>query len=208
MKPNVSELVQMAQYCLSNNLIVSGKASVARTVSVIVSNRIDQNSQDVDISDIRILANAVHSVMCGNNSNVMKSSSGSGKSVFGKHVLVSMGARGVLWVGPSKIMSTGSAALNKSSGIVVDDQMARANVQLPAMPIPEGQRILHTNGAGDALCGGVIAEIVTRMNLHDIKQRDIVKDSKVPSAAPLLPDMDCIMQGMKNAQRWLITKRD
>lgn len=218
MKPNVSELVQMASYCLNNNLILSGKSSVARTVSVIVSNRIDKSSQEVEESDVRILANAVHSVMCGTNSSSSGNRAGSSssnssggaavRSVFGKHVLVSMGARGLLWVGPSKIMSTGSAALNRSSGIVVDEQMARASCQLPAVPIPQGQKILHTNGAGDALCGGVISEIVTRMNLFDIKQRDIVKDSKVPSSPPLLPDMDCLVQGMKNAQRWLTSKRE
>lgn len=205
MKPNISELIQMASYCLNNNLILSGKSSVARTVSVIVSNRIDKTAADVDVSDVRILANAVHSVMCGNTT---KPAAPGGKSVFGKHILVSMGARGVLWVGPSKIMSLGSASLNKNSGIVVDEQMARANCQLSAMPIPEGQKIVHTNGAGDALCGGVISEIVTRMNLFDIKQRDVVKDSKVPATPPLLPDMDCIMQGMKNAQKWLTMKRD
>lgn len=84
----------MTHHCLSYNMLNSGRALVSNVISNLVANRMDASSQEVDITDVRILATALHQVMSSSlgDSNGLSES----KLVKGKHVLVTMGSRGVL----------------------------------------------------------------------------------------------------------------
>eukprot|EP01034_Spumella_vulgaris_P022775 gene22775-28937_t len=207
MKPNVSELVVMASYCLSQNMVSSGRASVSNTLAAIVASRSDRahSLDDVSIQDIRILANAIHAVM--SSSSGTASAESAHKVISGKHIVVSLGARGVLWCGPSKLVAGTTSASAKNSGVVIDEQSKRGSVHIPALPLTHGT-LLHTNGAGDALCGGIVSEMVTRSNLHTYRSTSSSGTSSTSSTSPLLlPDLDCIKSGLSNAHKWITSRK-
>lgn len=60
--------------------------------------------------------------------------------VWGRHVLVSIGQRGIVWVS--------SDASRRLVSRAVD-----------AVPLPENAQINHTSGAGDAFCSGFVYSI-------------------------------------------------
>lgn len=245
LKPNVTELVQMVNHCLSAGLINSGRALVKNTLSAIAGDRIDQGSlQRLEISDVRVLLNALYQVMhaaptttgavahapaptktgflggfLGNHSTSVSAPAVaastvpaatpapvvSGRAVTGKHILVSLGSRGLVWCGPAKHLtaapagtsnsSTSSAAYLKDGSCVVNDATQSATIFVPSLAVNPAE-IVHTNGAGDALCAGLLAEIAR-------KQAAAVANNQ---AVPLLPDMECVQKALFSAHHWLVSK--
>lgn len=241
MKPNVTELVQMVNHCLSSGMINSGRALVQNTLSTIAGNRIDQTSlQDhMEVSDLRVLLNALYQVMTGQagashlhatpktgflggllrqdsnggNKNSASTASipaqavpqptaaGHQRAVSGKHIIVSMGGRGLLWCGPAKHLSAAAAtvpSLKESGACVVNEATQSATVFVPAMSVNAAD-IVHTNGAGDALCAGLLAEIIRKASVGATASADGA--SHLP-----LPDMDSIQKGLLSAHHWLVSK--
>lgn len=228
MKPNISELVHMVNHCLNNGYINSGRALVSNTLSAIAGNRIDQgNMQHMDLSDVRILLNALYQAMnsapgahssdkkyslLGNllkNETVDKSkaalnngqntaapvtANNSRRAVTGKHILVSLGSRGVVWCGPSKLLSAVpvDAGSVKDRSLVVNEATQSATVYIPAVAV-DAAAIAHTNGAGDALCAGLLAEIVRK------------HASANQGTTAGFPDLECVQNGLLNAHRWLVS---
>jgi fructose-1-phosphate kinase PfkB-like protein len=289
-KPNVSELVQMVNYCLSHGLINSGRALVTSTLSTLTANRMDPGQQDIDIHDVRILLTALYQVMnsaapshsssassassahaaaaekkeksafgildkflgggAGAQENLetagtsssnatqqqqQAAAAASPRSVSGKHIVVSLGSRGVVWCGPLKqvtavvplpqslpqsplgaveegssnannqrattttaatIATTASAHMQDGS-TVVNEGSGCATVHLAALPLLPHQVVRHTNGAGDALCAGIIAEIVQR----------VASSSKNQALGPAVGmDVGTVLAGLANARSWLARK--
>jgi hypothetical protein len=250
-KPNVTELVQMVHHCLGVGLINNGRALVQNTLSTIAGNRIDQGSlqQSLDISDVRVLLNALYQVMHGPSGANMPQAvpqkqsflggllghdkasaksaaalnptasgspvtgggaAGAGRAVSGKHIIVSMGGRGLVWCGPAKHLTASPAsapgsgsgpatspAYLKDGSCVVNEATQSATLHIPALTVNPAD-IVHTNGAGDALCAGLLAEIVRKAAAAD--------DCTASAQAPLLPDMECIHKGLLSAHHWLVSK--
>jgi len=255
LKPNVSELVQMVSHCLSAGMINSGRALVQNTLSTITSDRIDQDSmQRLDISDVRVLVNALYQVMHslpGVNStshpapkagflggllrsepaiqpstskattdiNAIKSTYNIRKRVVsGKHVIVSLGNRGIMWCGPTMQLTASSAGATagetvtggpvgpskymKDGSCVINEATQSATILIPSLAVNPAD-IVHTNGAGDALCAGFLAEIVRKAALVDNVDET---SSSGGSSSSGLPDMECIQKGLLSAHHWLVSK--
>ena len=174
----------MTHHCLSYNMLNSGKSLVSNVISNLVANRMDASSQEVDITDVRILATALHQVMSSSlgDSNGLSES----KLVKGKHVLVTMGSRGVLWCGPLD-------ALNAGAAVVVDESGRTATFYLPAISLGprEVTAIINTNGAGDAFCSGLLSKM---MELHRSRREH-----------DHLPNLECVRAGLLNAHHRIVT---
>lgn len=224
MKPNISELIQMVTYCLQNDLITTGKAMISNTLSEIIASRIDQTSVDsIDLVDVRILAMGLHKVMSRGQRLLVKEKGKDGfqplrvgtngatlpAPVVGKHLIVSLGKRGVLWCGPRiaiqpptertahKARQSGENNKDSEHGvtIVLSEDKSFATCHVEALAI-DPSRITHTNGAGDALCAGIISEIVVK-----------AKNGVAGNASKIaLPDIDCIKKGLANALHRLTSK--
>lgn len=232
LKPNISELVQMVSHCLNNGYINSGRALVSNTLAAIAGNRIDQgNMQHMDLSDVRILLNALYQAMNSQpgahssdkkysllgsllksepaeknkastkETGAVSSASAGTRAITGKHILVSLGSRGVVWCGPAKLLSAvpaSDAAYLKDGSLVVNEATQSATLCIPAVAV-DPAAMVHTNGAGDALCAGLLAEIVR-------KQSEGGASGVTATATAGLPDIECIRGGLLNAHRWLISK--
>jgi len=116
------------------------------------------------------------------------------RAIRGKHIIVSLGSRGVMWCGPSALLalpntSTDSAYL-KDGAMVVNEATQSATILVPAMAVQPSD-IVHTNGAGDAFCAGLLAEITRK---------------HAAGHATGLPDIECIRHGLLNAHTWLVSK--
>ena len=238
MKPNLTELVHIMNHCLSAGLINSSRALVQNTLSTIAADRMSPGSMStLDVSDIRVLCNALYQVMTSSSSSTSGSSNSATKAGFlgnfmksdakktdstataattstaaigssikhvvtGKHIIVSLGNRGVLWCGPVKQLapSTGNNSASQDANCVVNEATQSATLLIPALNI-KAEDIVHTNGAGDAFCAGLLAEIVQKY--HASKEGDV----QVTGAKTLLlPDKECIQKGLLSAHHWLVTK--
>ena len=188
----------MTHHCLSYNMLNSGRALVSNVISNLVANRMDASSQEVDITDVRILATALHQVMSSSlgDSNGLSES----KLVKGKHVLVTMGSRGVLWCGPLDALN--AAATQQTDGrrvgaaVVVDESGRTATFYLPAISLGprEATTIINTNGAGDAFCSGLLSKM---MELYRSRREH-----------DHLPNLECVRAGLLNAHHRIVTNSD
>lgn len=222
LKPNTSELVHMVNHALTAGMINSGRALVANTLSTIAANRSDAaHLQQLELGDVRVLLSALYQVMHGSGSSpvsvtprsgflsgmlkndtapvkttrepVTAVSRGSDRAVLGKHIIVSLGSRGIMWCGPSALLtlpSSADSAYLKDGSMVVNEATQSATVLIPALAVQPGD-IVHTNGAGDAFCAGLLAEIAR-------------KHAAGGNAG--LPDVECIRQGLLSAHTWLVSK--
>lgn len=180
MKPNVTELAAIIKLILENNYGSSGvsaassKPLAVKPYSQHIKNRASvQNalasmstastaSRECDIVDVRILAQALVQVMshaAASSGSVRNSLTAEGKQrlVTHKHVVVSMGPRGVLWATESGCVSIRDLHLHasKSEYTVAQSADGAASVHIPCLPMTEGAEV-NTNGAGDAFCAGLI----------------------------------------------------
>jgi sugar/nucleoside kinase (ribokinase family) len=78
----------------------------------------------------------------------------------------------------------------------VNEATQSATLHIPALTVNPAD-IVHTNGAGDALCAGLLAEIV---------RKAAAVGATASAQAPLLPDMECIQKGLLSAHHWLVSK--
>lgn len=131
-----------------------------------------------DIDNIRFLASGLLHVMFdpshpshifykSNNANQkytdnQLTSEGRIRRIHGKHILVSMGSQGILWCGSKYVLQRDPdiQSQEKSNGLspltVIDDEVAC--IHIPAVNIP-AEQLLHTSGAGDMFCGGLISHL-------------------------------------------------
>lgn len=197
-KPNLSELVTMVQACLDLNLIVQGQAIVAHTLKDITSHSPLEWIDKVTWTEIRILAAALHGVMRGRNlihsaekppENLPTSDSGTmtaeglPRKIQGRHVIVSLGHRGLLWcAGKSSVLKGTTTAYNtKDTSTTASDHaleplgaadqvvttILNENVAIKIFPVYKlsnnhirGPAV--TNGAGDACVAGIISAILDK----------------------------------------------
>lgn len=255
MKPNVTELVHMVSHCLGAGMINSGRALVQNTLSTLAGDRIDQAGslqQSMDLSDVRVLLNALYQVMNTSPSATTAAASAAAtapvkhssflggllghepkpvaagarsvdasataaayaqsnarRAVSGKHIIVSLGARGLMWCGPARHLTATPApgasttpapapAYLKDGSCVVNEATQSATIFIPALAVNPAD-IVHTNGAGDALCAGLLAEIVRKA------EAAVEGTGEVSTPAVLLPDMECIQKGLLSAHHWLVS---
>lgn len=76
------------------------------------------------------------------------------RAVVGKHLLVTLGAEGVLWAGPSSLMSPHS----------IEAPLSNDEIRFLFIPAPsiDSSKIISTSGAGDCFLAGVLAGIMDR----------------------------------------------
>lgn len=206
MKPNISELVQMVNFCYQKDLIQSGKALVGNTLSSLMTLKVSCSNRSqvtnfydlIDVTDLRILANALYQVLINSRPKGFGSASIDWKEKYGlihrKHLIVSLGSRGILWVGPTEIIRKKEEPLLGLIESFIENEDGssavchlRAHEIAPVAKAAESSTevIWHTNGAGDAFCAGVIARMIHKHNV---------------SASYQLPDYECIICGLDNAR--------
>lgn len=196
MKPNITEMIQMINYALQSDMIRSGKATVSSILSNIVSNRIMETDPDqLELVDIRVLASALYRVLCVGNRNNVSEIVKKG-NVTGKHIIVSLGKRGVLWCGPSCCLASDEKSkLAKSNQLVISASDNSMTCHVPTEQI-EASLLKDTNGAGDNLCAGIIQAIVDEANLAD--------SSDTLNASILVPNIKSIQKGLQRSREWLL----
>jgi hypothetical protein len=221
MKPNLTELIAIINYCLQHNLILQGRANVSSIIANIVASRINQKTMDsihqIDISDIRILATALLRVLYGNQSKQSKKLSETSSSpslVQGKHLFISMGKRGMLWCCPARYLSledkTGLNKLlpNNSGGNVVisgDEGFPLMTAYIPVEVIQEQEIGYSANGAGDAFCAGVMFGILQSTGLLN-QSTSTVSSPKSKLSVTSYPNYSNIRMGLQNARNWILRK--
>jgi hypothetical protein len=228
MKPNLTELIQMINYSLQNGLIKSGKSMVSTIVSNIVSNRIDSLStiDDTDISDIRILANALLRVMYHGTpryTNKQSVSTNYTGIVQGKHIIVSLGKRGILWCCPARFLTPEDRSLiaqlyPNHDCIVVsgDEEQPTVTVHIPVLEVIPGEKMKgnSSNGAGDAFCAGMLYGIFhSSQTLNkDLTSSVLLQktishsNSNGSSIQRLYPNLANMKMGLQNSRLWLLRK--
>lgn len=205
----------MTHHCLSYNMLNSGRALVSNVISNLVASRMDASSQEIDITDVRILATALHQVM--SSSSYGDSGAGlsdkSSKLVEGKHILVTMGSRGVLWCGPFDALNA-ATTMQQTDGrgaagaVVVDESGRTATYYVPAVVIDPSKEapVVNTNGAGDAFCSGLLSKM---MQLHRSRsEHDHDYSRRSSSSSSSLPNLECVRAGLLNAHHRIVTNSD
>ena len=185
----------MVQACLDQNLITDGRASVAHTLKDIQKHSPLVWVDNVTWTDLRILAVALQGVMrgsglinhtvkptdkatdrSGEKSTLATSMTNEGlpRKVKGKHVIVSIGHRGLLWCADkSSILVNNTLPTTPSSSHTPEPLRATTeaytsilndNTAIKIFPVHtlshaiKGQPI--TNGAGDACVSGIISALL------------------------------------------------
>ena len=114
-KPNLSELYAMVTACVKSNLIIEN----IEEIKMILRKRYDiedeENKNKTDLKEILIISKAMYDVM--NQSN-QKDKNFKNLTFTGKHVLVTLGQRGVLWCGPGP-----ETGIKNSTKNVLNDAM-------------------------------------------------------------------------------------
>ena len=177
----------MVAACHARRMITQGRVSVERALHNLMtpltaSGDINDASTNVvksesTLADIRILACALHHVMNSGSSGVSllarTTAEGTYRKVRGKHVIVSMGPSGVIWIGPKAAVTRGRPT-SRPSPLQRSSNNAVAIDEETSMKIfPADSIVAHdydasssvgtkfsTNGAGDSFCAGVIAALL------------------------------------------------
>lgn len=187
-KPNVSELMTMVEECIGRSWVTRNKPAVADALQRLKAQwHAKADSADtpsghansstgsharakVDITDVRILASALQGIMSAgnpatastgrpNSKGSILTSEGVARKVRGKHVIVSMGSCGVLWVGPKESVTRSRAAVrhvptpSNQTIIDIDDRTAARHFHGHVI---DSENVGDACGAGDAFCAGVI----------------------------------------------------
>lgn len=184
LKPNASELVAMVRAILSGpyseaSLAISAEGNgsghgdqqlmpyshliKSRTM---VQRALDACSgtsvapADADMADLRILAFTLLQVMSGvsfTTGDRLHTSEGKPRAVAHKHVIASLGPRGVLWASQADAFRPKNSGLGAASarGLTLSGDGLLGCVHIPSEPLPEGA-VVVTNGGGDAFCAGFI----------------------------------------------------
>ena len=190
----------MVQACLDQNLITDGRATVAHTLKNIQMHSPLVWVDNVTWTDLRILAVALQGVMRGSgfinhtDKSADKSPGRAGekptlastitneglpRKVKGKHVIVSIGHRGLLWCADKSSILLNDTPPTTSS-LQAPDPLSAAteaytpilndNTAIKTFPVHtlshaiKGQPI--TNGAGDACVSGIISAL---LDVHTVR---------------------------------------
>jgi sugar/nucleoside kinase (ribokinase family) len=142
-KPNLSELRVMVDACLEADIFVSNTNNDMK-------NRILNTKTSQDIHDIGYLGSVLlHAMEINNNDN---------NNNKYKHVLVSLGSRGILWI-------TRSLNINNLDYYHHQGQHKYYYSLFPSLPL---DKVRNTNGAGDSFLGGFISYLISNnMNILD-----------------------------------------
>lgn len=172
-KPNIFELQAMVRACLTHGAFTT-KIGSESMESITASLTFLGNCQSIDdlpndtlLDHVRRLAVSLQQAMLGDSTSTPSSGSQSTLSTSSttspilkpkRTVLVSLGSRGVFWVGhPNDFGDDHDKTLFQY--VRVDDNTSYAII--PAAAIDESE-VVNANGAGDAFCAGLIHSILLR----------------------------------------------
>ena len=231
-KPNLSELCAIVSMCLDRDLIMEGRAAVVHALGSRRSRRVNHNDtggkkgyilepyagdslMEMDLTDVRILASSLQLLMVRHAYNLSRNKNEEKvRVVHGKHVIVSLGERGVLWVGPqSSSTSSGHIPTNGSRRDGNDSIGPAPFLHVPAIPLQvistpssnladHDSTTINTSGAGDAFCAGVIYDMcsfIPGKELHVFDDDGKSRGKGIPKGL----SVDSIHAGLKNAHRTL-----
>ena len=176
----------------------------------------------LDEVDVRVLTRALYQQLLGTGTDrghgtkngKSREQRGYPRAVTGKHIIVSMGAKGLIWCGPRHIIAGededggsnrgggggggggGSAVESMLQNIVVDEESQSATCWVPVSPI-DASLIRHTNGARDAMVAGLVAEIMAL--------RQASKGAEAGGEMTSWPNEQCIRAGLMAAHHRLIS---
>ena len=129
----------MVEAAIERDLLPMRKANAAQTALALI------RSNKGGVTELRVLAKALHSCLQPS------------KSLRRKHVVVTMGADGLVWATDKTGGSSGGG--NDLGDDIFTDCEA---VHQSSLPIDNSERSLPLdfNGAGDAFCGGLLAAVL------------------------------------------------
>jgi hypothetical protein len=180
MKPNTDELCALMTKCLSNEkLSISNRSHVSRILSkysAMGMSPLNSNTEVTElISDMRVLGSGLLSLMNAKSNRPSLEFRKKNRCVIGKHLLVSMGKYGILWIGTSSV-------LGKEADIAITDHISSKHLR--NLSIKDGH-VINTSGAGDSFCAGVISGLLS------------------PDGKGIGPSLSSVMNGMKFAEKSL-----
>lgn len=194
MKPNVGELCEILSACIasSHNYSIPNTIELTNILTKYAKNSIsnNQNNNNNDhnnnpsqiIDDMRKIGGAVFNLMIQQQPPQQQQSNKEKKLLRnGKHLIVSMGKHGILWIGEK-------SSLGKDADTQITDRISCKYIQMK-----EIKNLINTNGAGDSFCVGVI---------NDILQNSSSNSSSSSSNGLTL---NSIFEGMKFAEKTLTT---
>ena len=153
MKPNIMELCEIISKCLLNsNYSVQNKLHIQDILNK-YSNDFNIESQNLPqlLDDMRTLGSTLLELMIQPIEN--KSNQNRKKSSFnGKHLIISMGKYGILWIGEK-------LSLGNEADTLITNQISSKYIEMKKI-----ENIINTNGAGDSFCVGVISNILNNHN--------------------------------------------
>ena len=150
-KPNLSELRVLTEACLSSSDDNDDNDNNDNNDNNATKNKFEKIKMSDDTDDIGFMASILLNAMESNNDN-----DNDNNTQQHKHVIVSLGKRGVIW-------STRSPAIKECDGYH-HHQLRSKHYYYTLVPSLPVDVIGNTNGAGDAFLGGFIAEVVNNTN--------------------------------------------
>ena len=153
--------------------MIRNKAAVGRALAALSASP-ETAATAGDLGDLRVLAQALVEVMVGasqaqggasgqqQQQQPTRTAEGKVRAVSHKHVLASLGPRGVLWAAQAEAFR-GLPLNARGPGTPTVALSADGSVgflHLPAEPLPEGLGAANTNGCGDAFCAGLVAAML------------------------------------------------
>lgn len=180
MKPNTDELCALMKKCLSHDkLSISNRSHVSRILSKYSTMGMSPINSKTEVSeliaDMRVLGSGLLSLMNAKSNRPSPDLRKKNRCVIGKHLFVSMGKYGILWIGSSSV-------IGKDADIVITDHISSKHLRNSL--IEDGQ-VINTSGAGDSFCAGVISGLLS-------------SDGKGVG-----PSLSSVQNGMKFAERSL-----
>jgi len=160
-KPNFSELQVILKSCLRKGYVRAGRAMLEDALE-----RADGlTAEDVKESTVVQLAVALQRIMSQQDPAAGRTpgvtAAGGTHLLLGKHVLVSLGARGAVWAGPIPQANGHNADFFDS----VSQEGIAAKV-FPGREVPE-ENIVNASGAGDTLLAGLLHGLLSGRNVFD-----------------------------------------
>jgi hypothetical protein len=174
----------MVQCCIENKMIINRNTFVTTAIE-----RYHKLSS-LEITDIALLATSLLECMIRNNDSKL--------STIGKNVIVTMGKRGVLWVGPSmNFQDISSFQKNHLRVIHINESISW--MHLPASTRLPTDKLTNTSGAGDALLAGLITSMISST---EKRKNDIEVSSTISKTLLLRPEN--LLDGINSATSHLL----
>eukprot|EP00607_Mallomonas_marina_P004026 CAMPEP_0182438252 /NCGR_PEP_ID=MMETSP1167-20130531/85630_1 /TAXON_ID=2988 /ORGANISM="Mallomonas Sp, Strain CCMP3275" /LENGTH=900 /DNA_ID=CAMNT_0024631523 /DNA_START=154 /DNA_END=2856 /DNA_ORIENTATION=- len=213
--PNLSELLRMAYWCRENKMVKGPRTALklllerASRAGALEAEggkggKGGQRSVMLDLymhSEIAVIATVVMNVMRGYKGAVGERER---EILPPKHILITLGSDGVLWVGPTEQVSPAVTPSLSHSHDTEDYESATINddgtawLHLPARPLPVSMPVTNTNGAGDALLAGIVSSMM--------QPRAVTSSlsSSLSSSSSLSLSLENVLDGMEASRQHLI----